>query len=106
MRERLRQGVFAPPYCEVCRRWVWPPSEWCNTCHGMVRARPYSERGSILVCSSRCGVVFCMCEFPGGIRMMGRLVSGPRRAGSTVVLHRCGLSEDRPFFEFTSTTSH
>lgn len=90
------------PYCDGCGRWVWPPSVRCGVCRGATRARPYSERGAILECSSRDGVVFCMCEFPGGVRLMGRLAAGPRRAGSAVVLSGCGMDGDAPFFEVTS----
>lgn len=98
----LRRGIFATSYCDACSRWVWPPSPRCDACHGKTRARSYSERGTILECSSRDGTVFCMCEFPGGIRVMGRLVAGSRMAGSPVVVSGCGMNPNGPFFEFTS----
>lgn len=97
----LRRGVFALPYCDACRRWVWPPSPACRTCRGAAAVQPHAGRGTILESSSRRGVVFCMCELDGGIRIMGRLAAGPRRPGSPVTLSRCGMNGDVPFFEFT-----
>ena len=101
MESYLRRGVFALPYCDACSRWVWPPSAVCGMCRGAATVRPHAGRGVILESSSRKGVVFCMCELDGGIRIMGRLAAGRRRPGSPVELSRCGMNGDVPFFEFT-----
>ena len=69
-------------------------------CRKVAAVRLHAGRGVILESSSRKGVVFCMCELEGGIRIMGRLVAGPRRSGSSVELSRCGMNDSTPFFEF------
>ena len=97
----MRRGVFAVSYCGACTRWVWPHSPRCNRCYGATSIRPYSERGVVLGYSSRDGVVFGVCEFPGGIRIMGRLTGGPCSVHQHVVISGCGTNGDVPFFEFT-----
>lgn len=96
----MRRGIFAMPHCNACNKWIWPPSRLCGICYNTTDVRPYTERGIILECSAQNDVVFCMCEFPGRVRVMGRLMAGSRHTGSTVTISNCGINQDGPFFEF------
>mgnify|MGYP007112313161 FL=1 len=32
--KELEKGQFCIPECTVCKKLVWPPSEFCDKCNG------------------------------------------------------------------------
>lgn len=84
----IERGLFRVPECSGCGAAVWPPSEFCSICLGVVRLGPgYGGGGrSSSNSSSRKGkrlrgsIVECGMEMPAG-----RLVSSIKDSHSDTV---------------------
>ena len=37
--KELEKGQFCIPECTVCKKLVWPPSEFCDKCNGKISLR-------------------------------------------------------------------
>ena len=40
----LEKGQFYLPECLSCKKWVWPPSEFCDGCNGETSLKKRNSR--------------------------------------------------------------
>ena len=44
----LEKGQFYLPQCLSCKKWVWPPSEFCDRCNGETSLKKKQFEGKII----------------------------------------------------------
>lgn len=95
----LKNGRFVCSECDRCKKLVWPPSDFCNTCFGNVGWRPVSTIAKLIEFSKKGNVVFCLAEFENTIRLMGTLEyeSDRLQIGQEIKLIKCGYEEKEKF---------
>ena len=96
--ERLDKGEFCIPQCTECKKIVWPPLEFCNSCFGAVHLKEGEFEGKIIEFSRENEQFFCMVEFENSIRIMAHITDTPE-IGQTVKISNCGIKEDNYFFQ-------
>ena len=94
----LSLGNFYIPECAKCMKVVWPPSQFCNHCFGVVALKEGPFKGKILEFSSQNQQNFCLVEFENTIRIMAKILKKPE-LGQTVKISKCGISDGGYFFE-------
>ena len=96
----LKAGNFVTSECSYCNRIVWPPSDYCDNCFKEVNWRKVSKIGKIIEFSKKEDDVFCITEFEGKIRIMGKLDAELHmvKPGQTVRLSKCSLNDKNSFF--------
>ncbi len=95
--EELSQGIFCVPECTVCKKTIWPPSEFCNACFGKVSLRKGDFVGKIIEFSRHNDEYFCVVEFENEIRVMAKMSQMPT-INQTVRISKCGISNGSYFF--------
>ncbi|NND86989.1 MAG: hypothetical protein HKM23_06685 [Nitrosopumilus sp.] len=95
--ENLSNGIFLIPECTICKKIVWPPSEFCNNCFGKVSLTKSVDEGKIIEYSSNDEGYFCLVEFEKNMRIIARISEAPA-IGQTVKLEKCGILEENYFF--------
>ena len=95
----LKNGRFVCSECDKCKKLVWPPSDFCNTCFGNVNWRSVSTIAKLIEFSKKDNVVFCLAEFENTIRLMGTLEHESDRLliGQEIKLIKCGYDEKEKF---------
>ncbi len=93
----LLQGKFCIPECTVCKKIIWPPSEFCNHCFGQVSLKKGDYEGKIIEFSRQNEEYFCLVEFENTIRIMAKIVQIPE-IGQIVKISKCGISNGNYFF--------
>ncbi len=93
----LLQGKFCIPECTVCKKIVWPPTEFCNHCFGSVFLKKGDFEGKIIEFSSKDGGYFCLVEFERNIRVMAKTLQIPK-IGQIVKISKCGIVNGGYFF--------
>jgi len=93
----LLQGKFCIPECIVCKKIVWPPSEFCNHCLGQVSLKKGNFTGKIIEFSRQNEEYFCVVEFENTIRLMAKILQIPK-IGQIVKISKCGISNENYFF--------
>lgn len=102
--DALQKGVMSLPYCELCQREVWPPSECCRRCLGDATLRPWNhDTGKIIEFASQDGTIFGICRF-GAVGLLGEINASGCHVGMTVRLARCGVRGGTPFYEFEAVS--
>ena len=96
----LKVGNFVTSECTYCKKIVWPPSNYCDSCFKEVNWRNVSKNGIIVELSKKENDVFCITEFENKIRVMGKLNAkiSMVKPGQTVKLVRCLLNDKNGFF--------
>ena len=74
----LRNGKFVCSECHKCKKFVWPPSDFCNVCFSKVNWKQISGRWKLIEFSKKDNKVFCIAEFEKTIRIMGELETGTK----------------------------
>ena len=46
--KELEKGQFCIPECTVCKKLVWPPSEFCDKCNGETSLKKKNLRVKLL----------------------------------------------------------
>ena len=97
----LIKGVFMIPQCPSCKEIVWPPSDYCNRCLGKVVLKNSDGLGKIVEYSKKDNEFFCLAEFEGKIRIMGKLIlnSGLPEMGKSVKMDSCSFEDNK--YKFT-----
>ncbi len=93
----LLKGKFCIPQCIVCKKIVWPPTEFCNHCFGQVSIKKGDFHGKIIEFSRQNGEYFCLVEFEKTIRVMAKILQIPE-IGQIVKISKCGISNGNYFF--------
>ena len=93
----LSQGKFMIPECGVCKKIVWPPTEFCNDCFGPVFLKNGNFEGEILEFSKQNNDYFCLVEFEKNIKIMAKMSETPK-IGQMVKILKCGISNGSHFF--------
>jgi len=93
----LTQGKFCIPECTVCKKIVWPPTEFCNHCFGSVSLKKGDFKGKIIEFSRQNKEYFCVVEFENIIRVMAKMTQPPE-IGQIVKISECGMDDGKYFF--------
>ena len=102
--EELEKGNFVLGECTDCKKVVWPPSEYCSKCFGIVKIRKGNPTGKIIEFSKQNKEYhFCLAEFESAVRLIGKILSGVPKKNQNVKIKRCGIKDGDYFFEFSLT---
>ena len=77
--KELEQGRFYIPECLACKKLVWPPSEFCDSCNEETSLRKEEFKGKIIEFSRQNEEYFCMVEFGDSIRIMAKMIALPKK---------------------------
>ena len=94
----LKKGNFCIPECTICKKIIWPPSEFCNHCFGKVSLKKGDFEGKIIEFSRQKEDYFCLVEFKDTIRIMTRISQTPK-VGQSVRITKCGITDGNYFFK-------
>ena len=92
----LSNGKFYIPECSICKKVVWPPTEFCNSCFGAVSLKKEASEGTIIEFSRQNKQYFCLVDFDG-IRIMAKISQTPK-IGQLVKISECGITHGSYFF--------
>lgn len=94
----LENNNFMCSECHKCKKIVWPPSDFCSACFGLVGWRMISREGCLLEFSQKNGEWFGIAEFEGQIRILGTIIDGNGlEIGQKVYLEKCGYDGGEKF---------
>ena len=93
----LEKGRFYLPECLPCKKWVWPPSEFCDRCNGETSLKKEEFEGKIIEFSKQNDNYFCIVEFYDSIRIMAKMTTCPKK-DQIVKISKCGIIEGSYFF--------
>jgi len=101
----LKAGNFVTSECYHCKKIVWPPSDYCDSCFKEVNWRKVSENGVIIELSKKENDVFCITEFENKIRLIGKLDTkiNTVKPGQTVKMAKCLFDDNGFFFSLEDT---
>lgn len=94
----LSKGNFFIPECVVCKKFVWPPSEFCSHCMGKTSLKKGDFQGKIIEFSRKNEEYFCIVEIEKSFKIMAKMSREPR-VDQIVKITKCGTSEEGYFFE-------
>ena len=99
----LEKGNFVIGECPDCKMVIWPPSDSCSKCFGNLKWRKSSETGKLIEFSKKENTNFCIAEFEGKIRIMGKLKvgTGKPEIGKNVKLESCNFDDGHYNFAMT-----
>ena len=83
-----------------CKKWVWPPSEFCDRCNGETSLKKEEFEGKIIEFSRQNDDYFCIVEFYDSIRVMAKMTTCPKK-DQIVRISRCGIVDGNYFFHIT-----
>ncbi len=46
--DKIKSGVFLVPYCNICIKFMWPPSYYCNICFRKTYLKKVENNGIML----------------------------------------------------------
>lgn len=93
----LQNGKFFIPFCNSCKRNIWPPVEFCNQCFGEISIRKEEPEGRIVEFSCKDRDFFCLVEFEDSIRLVAKTTKKPE-IDQKVKISRCGINDGSYFF--------
>ena len=95
--KELKKGQFCIPECLSCKKWIWPPSEFCDNCNGVTSLKKGEFEGRIIEFSKQNENYFCMVEFYNSIRLIAKMTEIPKK-DHIVKISQCGISNGSYFF--------
>ena len=95
--KEISKGNFLIPECTVCKKIVWPPTEFCDTCMGKTTLKEGDFQGKIIEFSKQNEDYFCVVEFEETIRIMAKIKERPK-IGQIVKISKCGIDNESYFF--------
>jgi uncharacterized OB-fold protein len=95
---KLNEGEFFIPECSKCKKIVWPPTEFCNHCFGIVSLKEGPFEGKIVEFSRQNQQYFCVVEFEDTIRIITNISKIPT-IGQKVIISKCGISNGNYSFQ-------
>ena len=93
----LTNGVFCITECNICKKIVWPPTEFCNHCFGAISLKKGDFVGKIIEFSKQDEEYFCLVEFENTIRIICKMTQTPL-IDQSVKITKCGISDGNYFF--------
>jgi len=88
--QELKKNNFVCSFCPKCNKFVWPPSDLCNSCFGNVLWKKVSRTARLVEFSQNNGEIFCIAEFEGKIRIMGMIQNSRNlKVGQLLTLATC-----------------
>ncbi|MEK9681934.1 MAG: hypothetical protein VW081_03515 [Nitrosopumilus sp.] len=96
--EELSKGSFLIPECTVCKKLVWPPTEFCDDCMGKTRLKEGNFQGKIIEFSKQNDDYFCIVEMESSFRIIAKMTNEPQ-IDQYVKISKCGINEGNYFFE-------
>jgi hypothetical protein len=96
--EKLSKGQFYIPECLVCKKIIWPPSEFCDKCNGKTSLKKEEIEGKIIEFSKQNENYFCLVEFCNSIKLMAKMTSSPKK-NQIVKISKCGIVNGSYFFQ-------
>ncbi len=95
----LKNDNFVCSKCNKCDKLVWPPSDFCNSCFGVVEWKQLNRTAKLIEFSKKDDELFCIAEFEGKIRIVGRLQnSTDLKIGQPLILTKCDYDGVEKFF--------
>jgi|TARA_B110000467_G_C18005377_1_gene307648 uncharacterized protein len=95
--KELENGKFYIPECTVCKKLVWPPSEFCDKCNGEISLKKEEFEGKIIEFSRQSEEYFCIVEFCDSVRIMAKMNTCPKK-DQTVKILKCGIKDGSYYF--------
>lgn len=96
--QELKNNNFVCSSCQKCKKLVWPPSDFCNSCFNDVVWKKMARNATLIEFSRDKDEVFCIAEFEGGIRIMGSIKnSSDLKVGQSLILVRCNCDVKEEF---------
>jgi uncharacterized OB-fold protein len=96
--EKLSKGQFYIPECLVCKKIIWPPSEFCAKCNGKTSLKKGEIEGKIIEFSKQNENYFCLVEFYNSIKLIAKMASSPKK-NQIVKISKCGIVNGSYFFQ-------
>ena len=96
--DEISKGNFLIPECTVCKKLVWPPTEYCNECMGKTTLKEGNFQGKILEFSKQNEDYFCVVEVENSFRIIAKMPKEPQ-IDQIVKITKCGIKEGSYFFE-------
>ena len=96
--DELSKGKFLIPQCNKCKKIVWPPAGFCDSCFEKVVLKEKEKQGKVITFSKQKNEYFCIVEFEGNIKIMAKSKEMPKK-NQTVKIFRCGIRNNNYFFE-------
>ena len=96
--DEISKGNFLIPECTVCKKLVWPPTEYCNECMGKTTLKEGDFQGKILEFSKQNEDYFCVVEVEKSFRIIAKMPKEPQ-IDQIVKITKCGIKEGSYFFE-------
>lgn len=93
----LSQGQFCIPECTICKKIVWPDSDFCNHCFGPVSLKKGDFEGKIIEFSRQNEEYFCVVKFEGTVKVIAKISKIPK-INQIVKISKCGISNGNHFF--------
>ena len=96
--KEISKGNFLIPECTVCKKIVWPPTEFCSVCMGKTTLKEGGFQGKIIEFSKQSEDYFCIVEIEDSFRIMAKMCKEPN-IDQIVKISKCGINEGNYFFE-------
>ena len=88
--QELQNNNFVCSFCLKCDKFVWPPSDLCNSCFGSITWKNVNKIAKLVEFSQNNGEIFCIAEFEGNIRIMGSVQNSQNlKVGQPLTLVKC-----------------
>ena len=99
----LKKGNFLVGECPNCNLIIWPPSDYCNKCFEPLKWKKMLLDGKLVEFSVKDGKYFCLAEFEGAIKIMGKLKPGNTAPvlGRKIKLDSCSFDNGNYSFEMS-----
>lgn len=93
----LSKGILYIPECDICKKIVWPASEFCDECFGNVLLKNKDPEGKIIEFSKQNNDYFCLVEFNKNMRIIAKSSKIPE-LGKSVKISKCGINNGNYYF--------
>jgi len=94
----ISKGNFLIPECTICKKIVWPPTEFCSHCMGKTALKEWDFKGKIIEFSRQNENYFCVVEIENSFKIMAKMSAEPN-IDQIVKISKCGISEGNYYFE-------
>lgn len=108
--EYIESGRFVLPYCNKCRKTMWPPADNCRVCLHNLSLKDYkNKKGKILeffldkFTNNNANTIMILVEFDE-VKLIGSLdqdkINTVNFEGKKVKMKECGFINQKIFYRF------